>query len=178
MFGEWMQAKHSMFYDALPHLFLEFDIYDKVDDVFLSTTRRKALIGNAPVVSVPVLFEGNAPARLQDLSSLVGFSVGRSDTWQESLRSQAVRQGIDVERVISQTDSCMQSEGLYLKIENDHQVLSRCKLVRRSFTQTIMDGGEHWQKRPLMPNGLREGQDMYACSIDKSWPAFRPHAST
>lgn len=34
MFGEWMAAKHTVFYDNLPHLFLEFDIYDKVDGIF------------------------------------------------------------------------------------------------------------------------------------------------
>ena len=26
MYGEWMYAKHSVYYDALPHYFLEFDI--------------------------------------------------------------------------------------------------------------------------------------------------------
>jgi hypothetical protein len=29
VFGEWMYAKHSLFYDALPHWFCEFDIWDR-----------------------------------------------------------------------------------------------------------------------------------------------------
>ena len=29
MYGEWMYAKHTVFYDMLPHYFMEFDIFDK-----------------------------------------------------------------------------------------------------------------------------------------------------
>ena len=29
LFGEWMRAQHSVFYDKLPDLFLAFDIYDR-----------------------------------------------------------------------------------------------------------------------------------------------------
>ena len=29
MYGEWMYAKHSIYYDALPHYFMEFDILDR-----------------------------------------------------------------------------------------------------------------------------------------------------
>ena len=29
MYGEWMYAKHTVFYDALPDYFMEFDIYDR-----------------------------------------------------------------------------------------------------------------------------------------------------
>ena len=35
MYGEWMYAKHTVFYDALPHYFLEFDIYDRAQGIFL-----------------------------------------------------------------------------------------------------------------------------------------------
>ncbi len=42
MYGEWMYAKHTVFYDALPHYFLEFDILDRETGRFLDTdTRRK-----------------------------------------------------------------------------------------------------------------------------------------
>ncbi len=29
MYGEWLYAKHTVFYDNLTHYFMEFDIYDK-----------------------------------------------------------------------------------------------------------------------------------------------------
>src|SRR5436853_7092163 len=35
LFGEWLYAKHTIFYDRLPHYFLEFDILDTEADTFL-----------------------------------------------------------------------------------------------------------------------------------------------
>lgn len=32
MYGEWMYAKHTVYYDALPHYFLEFDVLDRETD--------------------------------------------------------------------------------------------------------------------------------------------------
>lgn len=174
VFGEWMYAKHSMYYDALPHLFLEFDVFDKEAGLFLSTQRRHALLQPVPVVSVPVLYEGPAPARWSDLAAWVGRSVARGDEWRDSLTQESTRRGLDPVRVAEQTDADDCSEGLYLKVEDDMQVLARYKLVRPSFTQTIMDGDEHWQKRPVVPNGLRPGVDLFADTLDKRWPAFRP----
>jgi len=55
MYGEWLYAKHTLFYNALPHYFLEFDVLDTADSTFLSTERRRALLGDAPIISVPVL---------------------------------------------------------------------------------------------------------------------------
>ncbi|MER3587537.1 MAG: DNA ligase, partial [Mastigocladus sp. ERB_26_1] len=37
LFGEWLYAKHTVFYDALPHYFLEYDVLDLEKQVFLST---------------------------------------------------------------------------------------------------------------------------------------------
>lgn len=176
LFGEWMYAKHSVFYDALPHLLLEFDVFDKQEGVFLSTRRRHALLQDLPVVSVPVLYAGQAPERWSGLAALIGPSVGRSDRWRESLEAEAVRRELDPSRVAEQTDQDDCSEGLYLKVEDDHQVLARYKLIRPSFTQTVMDNDEHWQKRPIVPNGLRDGADIFADTIDKTWPEFRPAA--
>ena len=178
MFGEWMYAKHSMFYDALPHLFLEFDIYDKHEGVFLSTPRRHALLDPLPVVSVPVLSSGPMPARVEDLLSWIGPSVARTSNWPSVLAEQAARRELDVERVATQTDPDESGEGLYIKVEDEHQVLARFKFVRASFTQTLLDQDEHWLSRPVVPNQLRPGADMFAPAIDKTWPAFRPHRSS
>ena len=176
MFGEWMYAKHSMFYDALPHLFLEFDIYDKQEGVFLSTPRRHALLDPLPVVSVPVLSAGPMPSRVEDLLSWIGPSVARTSNWPSVLAEQAERRELDVERVATQTDPDESGEGLYIKVEDEHQVLARFKFVRASFTQTLLDQDEHWLSRPVVPNQLRPGTDLFAPTIDKTWPAFRVRA--
>jgi ATP-dependent RNA circularization protein (DNA/RNA ligase family) len=43
LYGEWLYAKHTVFYDSLPHYFLEFDVLDVEQQQFLSTQRRKAV---------------------------------------------------------------------------------------------------------------------------------------
>ena len=175
MFGEWMFARHSVYYDALPHLFLEFDIFDKAEGIFLSTARRHALLADLPVVSVPVLSRGPAPAPRAGIDALVQPSLARTPDWRESLRTEALRQGLDPDRALGQADADDRAEGLYGKIEDDRQVLARFKFIRPSFTQTLLDGEGHWQSRPILPNRLREGVDLFAPYVDKSWP--RPAAA-
>ena len=43
VYGEWLYAKHTVYYDALPHYFMEFDILDLETGTFLSTSRRAEL---------------------------------------------------------------------------------------------------------------------------------------
>jgi hypothetical protein len=45
LYGEWLYAKHTIFYDRLPQYFLEFDVLDLESDAFLSTARRRELLG-------------------------------------------------------------------------------------------------------------------------------------
>src|SRR6185437_2162799 len=51
MYGEWLYAKHTIFYTDLPHYFMEFDILDKTNLAFLSTARRRDLLQTLPFVS-------------------------------------------------------------------------------------------------------------------------------
>ena len=173
MFGEWMYAKHSMYYDALPHLFLEFDVFDKQAGQFLSTPHRRELLEPLPVVSVPVLYEGTAPTKVEELMGWIGLSVARTEQWRQSLSEEASRRELDLDRVGEQTDADERVEGLYIKVEDADRVVSRYKFVRASFTQTILDQDEHWLKRPIVPNRLRPGVDLFAPTIDKTWPEFR-----
>ena len=170
MYGEFMHAKHSLFYDALPHLFCEFDIWDPAREAFLDTAARHALLNSVPVVSVPVLYAGVAPRRLADLLALVGPSLARTAHWHESFEAEVVRQGLDRAQCWQQTDRSDHAEGLYIKVEEDGRTLERYKFVRPDFTQTILDSGSHHSERPLIPNGLRPGVDLFAGVVDKRWP--------
>ena len=63
------------------------------------------------------------------------------------------------------TSRCSSSEtmeGLYLKQEKDGRVVGRYKFVRAGFLQTVADSGDHWTDRPIEPNQLREGVDLFA----------------
>ena len=53
-------------------------------------------------------------------------------------------------------------EGLYLKHEEHGRVVARYKYVRAGFLQAVADSGEHWMDRPIEPNRLRAGVDLFA----------------
>lgn len=153
MYGEWLFAKHTVYYDALPHHFLEFDVLDTQGDVFLSTARRRELLAGAPVSSVPVLAEG-AFRRQDALVALVGRSHFKTAAWRERLAETARSREIDVERVMRETDPSDEMEGLYVKVEDEGRTLGRYKWVRKSFLTSVVDSGSHWLARPIVPNGL------------------------
>ena len=53
-------------------------------------------------------------------------------------------------------------EGLYLKQEEEGRVIGRYKYVRTSFLQAVADSDSHWMDRPIEPNLLRDGVDLFA----------------
>lgn len=162
MYGEWMYAKHTVYYDKLPHYFLEFDIFDREEQIFLSTGRRHEMLRALPVVSVPMLQEGVFHNK-EDLIDLMGKSNYISACKTLTLRETSEKLGLDVERQVRETDPSDLMEGLYIKIEENGQVVDRLKYVRASFTQTVDVSATHWLDRPIVPNGLAiPVEDIYA----------------
>jgi hypothetical protein len=160
LYGEWLYAKHTIFYDRLPHYFLEFDILDTQTGAFLSTARRHELLAGTPVVSVPVLWSGIVGQR-DDLPSLVGPSLYKGLQWREQLAEVCRGKGLDPERIGKETDATDLMEGLYVKVEERGQVVERYKWVRASFLTSVLDSGSHWLQRPIVPNQLRDGVDLF-----------------
>ena len=157
MYGEWMYAKHTVFYDMLPDYFMEFDIYDRQTGVFLDTdSRRRITDGIGIILSVPVLDRGVFRSKEQILR-LIGKSNYISDSHIDVLRRAAERRGLDPERQVAETDPTTTMEGLYIKIEEDGIVKERVKFVRASFLQCVFASQSHWQSRPIMPNQLKDG---------------------
>jgi RNA ligase len=161
MYGEWLFAKHTVFYDALPHYFLEFDVLDRNTGEFLDTPRRRALLRDTPITSVPVLHHGEC-RRLEALQDLVTASLYKTAAWRERLAEAAVAGGADLERTLVQTDASGEAEGLYIKDEAEGRVRGRYKFVRASFLTAVVDSGSHWLDRPIVANRLREGVDVFA----------------
>jgi hypothetical protein len=153
MYGEWMYAKHSIFYDALPHYFMEFDVLDRETGEFLSTDRRHELLKGLPVCHVPVLATG-CFRRMEDVLTHLGPSCYITDNHLENLRALALREGQDADRILRETDAALTMEGLYLKVEQNGQVTRRVKFVRSSFLQTVEQSQSHWLERPIIPNLL------------------------
>lgn len=169
MYGEWAYAKHSVWYDALPHFFHEFDLLDRATGKFLSTRKRHQVLGHAPVLSVPVLYEGLMPTDPRQLWKLVRRSLAKTPTWKENLEAAIAREKLPRALCWQQTDTSDAAEGLYLKVEDEHHVLARYKLVRSDFVQTILDSGSHHSRRPVLPNELAAEADLYSPSLALTW---------
>ncbi len=160
-YGEWVYAKHTVFYDQLAHYFLEFDVFDRDRRQFLSTRLRHAMFSGSPVVSVPVLWTGADPGKT-DLERMITRSLYKSTTWQASLTEAASAEGLESERVYAETDLADEMEGLFIKSEAEVCVISRYKFVRASFLASVADSAGHWIDRPIVPNRLAPGVDIFA----------------
>lgn len=161
LYGEWCYGKHTIFYNDLPHYLLEFDLYDVRENLFLSTARRRELLRGAPfIASVEVLHCGPLPS-LAALQSLIGPSRFIAAGHRDQLRESARAQELDPERALRESDPSGWMEGLYVKVEEGDAVTERYKYVRSSFLQTVLDAGDHWLDRPLLPNRLREGATLW-----------------
>jgi hypothetical protein len=161
MYGEWLYARHSVFYTDLPHYFLEFDVYDKAKDEFLSTERRRLMLERAPfVASVKVLHEGPV-ASLQDLIGMIGPSYFIAPDYLRRLEAICQEKKLDASRTLRETDQSGLMEGLYIKVEEEGIVQERYKYVRAGFLQTVFDSQSHWLDRPIIPNLLKAGVTLF-----------------
>jgi hypothetical protein len=161
MYGEWLYAKHTIFYTDLPHYFLEFDICDKISGEFLSTVRRRALLRALPFVcSVKVLHEG-AVESLASLLKLIGPSHFVQRDQKQLLAALCAQRALDFARTLKETDTSGIMEGLYIKVEEDGIVKERYKYVRGSFLQAIIASESHWLDHPLLPNILSPGCELF-----------------
>jgi hypothetical protein len=154
LYGEWLYAKHTVFYNALPSYFLEYDLFDRDRGEFLSTSARKQMLGDLPLCSVPILFSGV----LKDYQQMVGL-VDRSHFilpgHLDCLRDLCRQKELDIDLTIAQTNPSELMEGLYIKVETPDLTIGRYKYVRSDFLNTILDSGTHWLNRPIVPNQLQ-----------------------
>lgn len=132
MYGEWMYAKHQVYYNSLPHYFIEFDIWDKENSFFLNTEKRRQILVGSSIESVPVLKKGKLNGE-NEIEGLIQKSVYGDET----------------------------AEGLYFKVEKNGTVITRAKYVRQSFTQSVEEVGKHWKKLKLTPNELLTGVNIF-----------------
>lgn len=161
MYGEWMYAKHSVFYDALPHYFMEFDILDRETDRFLDTPSRHAITEKLPICSAAVLAEGTF-RKTEDILPFLSDSRYITPDHLQNLRQAALRENLDPDRIFRETDASRTMEGLYIKVEEEGQVVQRVKYVRASFLQTVEESATHWLDRPIVKNGLcRDINDLF-----------------
>ncbi len=156
MYGEWVYAKHTCYYNALSAYFFEFDVLDTHRGTFLSTRARRALLGGLPIVPVPVLKKGIF-RRCDNIADTLRPTQFRTATWREDLMQDAAATGSRPDMVMGQSDLSELAEGIYIKLEDDAHTIDRFKYVRGDFLQTIQDSQSHWHDRPILPNRLAQG---------------------
>lgn len=142
LFGEWVYARHSIFYRQLTHYFFEFDIYDKDSEAFLDLEQRLSLLEDTGVETVPVVHTG--AVKRDDLEELIGPSQFDSQF-----------ENPDTKR----TDNLM--EGLYLRTEANGVVTGRAKCVRLEFVEKIKLS-THWQHQAMVPNELADDVNIWS----------------
>jgi RNA ligase len=160
LYGEWLYAKHTVFYDKLPHYFLEYDLLDRSSGQFLSTVARRKLLTGLPVASVPVLFEGKLQSH-QQLVNLLQQSHFIGSDHIDRLHKLCLEQGLNPDLAIQQTNQSSLMEGLYIKVETPELTIDRYKYVRADFLTTILQSESHWLSRPIIPNQLQIGVDLF-----------------
>lgn len=142
LFGEWLYARHSVHYRALPHYFFEFDLYDKQAGCFLALERRLELLEGTGIHTVPVVGQGAMPYE-KALGLITESAFGAEFA----------------NPLTGETDSLM--EGLYLRTEAEGRVTGRAKIVRPEFVERVKQS-EHWQHQRMVPNELAGGADIWA----------------
>lgn len=163
LFGEWLYLKHTIFYDQLPDYFMEYDIYDRNSGCFLNTSSRMALLAGCPFIySVKVMAQGRF-THSDQLIDYVGQSSFISASAVEVLRDIARQTAIAEEDLNKTSDTSGLMEGLYIKVENDSQVVSRYKLIRSDFIRKITLSGSHWKDRKPILNRLYYRDDNHFC---------------
>jgi len=142
LFGEWLYARHSVFYRNLPHYLFEFDMYDKQTEIFLTLEDRLALLEGTSIPTVPIVHRGAISRK--ELQSRIGPS--------------AFGAAFD-NPLTGNTDDLM--EGLYLRTESEDKVTGRAKYVRPEFVEKIKQSS-HWQHQTMVPNELADDVDLWA----------------
>ena len=164
MYGEWMYTLHSVYYDLLPHYFMEFDIYDKVDGRFLDTQTRIMMTKMAyPKIHHVKVLKTGVFSSIDEITSLITTSNFVSDNSISRLKDEMTKKNLpqNTQDVLFKLNKDRLMEGLYIKWEENGEVKGRYKFVRPEFVQSIKSSETHWMDREPIKNQLVNESEMY-----------------
>ena len=157
LFGEWLEFKHTVFYNNLPSLFLEYDIFDHQNQSFLSTSRRLNMI-NHSLSSVKVLSETQS-CNLNTIAELLNsypISCFCNTQWQSDFDLLKNKfPSLEINTLLSS-----QSEGFYIKVENNNEVTQRFKWITKDFFN-IVSKNNHWKSQEIILNKTQNNHISY-----------------
>lgn len=147
LFGEWLYAKHRVFYDALPSYLFVLDVYDKRTECFLSKPRRRNRLQDLPLPEPPTLYEGSYK-KVSNFTQFIGTSPFRSENWRTHLVEDS--RVLEIRDPLDHTDDSRLMEGVYVKVEDENSVVGRLKISRPEF-EKVRDS-DLWKKGRVLPN--------------------------
>jgi len=121
VYGEWMKARHGIYYNILPDWFIAYDVYDHKTRSFLAANKARRMLLSAGFV-IPT-------------ASLVGY-VEEYGEFEELTR-------------LPSTWSEELSEGVYVKVSSEEEVTHRFKMVRQDFVRGKFWDGKTMMKNKL-----------------------------
>lgn len=125
IFGEWLRAKHNIFYNNLPDYFIAFDIWDGYR--YLDLHNRSDMLHKLGFAEVPLIYSGDNLDVEDVLCIADGLSISNK----------------------SRFNSSETFEGIVIK---NYQKGLMGKYVRREFMDSIE---ENWINNPLTENRLK-----------------------
>ncbi len=112
-----------------------------------------------------MLFEGKLQSHKQ-LVNLLQQSHFIRNGHIDRLRELCLEQGLNPVLAIQQTNQSSLMEGLYIKVETPELTIDRYKYVRADFLTTILQSESHWLSRPIIPNQLQVGVDLFGSNLE------------
>jgi hypothetical protein len=122
VYGEWMWMAHGMIYNALPSLFLTYDLYDYERGIFVEPGEALATLAVCGFETVPLL----------------SYDPVESFEQLETLAN------------CPSAFTTQQREGIYLKVVHGNQVTHRFKMVREDFEQGKFLDSEKLMRNKLL----------------------------
>lgn len=143
IFGEWMHAKHRIYYDALPGWFITYDVYDKEEQAYIPTEERRILLHPLGIPEAPILHRG-VFGKVPSFASFIGPSRFKTSDWKKHYKGP-----------MTGTDDSLLMEGVYVKVESEYEVIGRIKLPRPEFEKVRDEDNDDWLRKPLVTNRCR-----------------------
>eukprot|EP00762_Andalucia_godoyi_P006552 ANDGO_04986.mRNA.1 hypothetical protein GUITHDRAFT_135515 len=135
LYGEWMAATHKVHYDALPDLFVAFDIFDRLHGKFFSRRALEELFSQneVTIALTPVLLDHRGS--LEDWKSVLLPLLSQPSVFSKSGQLR---------------------EGIYTRFmdDSDEWLNFRAKLVRSDF---LAQDERHWSRGPTRKNHVSLG---------------------
>ncbi|KAI8817820.1 uncharacterized protein EV422DRAFT_540078 [Fimicolochytrium jonesii] len=137
LYGEWMVAKHSIFYDRLPDKFIAFDILDVQKGSFLSRASFHEAIANANDAADIGLDDEPPLHVVPTVDPALFLPLTTKQEWIDRL-----------DALPSRYATAQRAEGIYIRVDDGDWLKERVKLVRGDF----ICGNEHWTKHTVVKN--------------------------